>query len=607
MTSQYNGEWLQYQLPSQVIVNYYQLAAYVSLPNAEQPYAWALVASNDGSTWNTIDLQGNQSDIYWENNGSGPTHYRTYAIQNNTTAYQYYRLIITSTDPQANPIGQLTLYAFNLISGGTIDQVGFLVSGSGGTVYPTETLTSPNQNGYVTSQSANWYFTQFSEPPEYHFHGLYLLSANRIQTFGSIDASIYTGINYYINSGTSAPYASGYDPEYSAPIVPGEWIQLRLPAPIIPTYIQLVAVYQNNPYSVILLGSTDGASWIPIISVTDNQGNGYNGTAGGYLTINCQTTHAYQHFRLMFVIGDLTYTNPISMIAFNIITGGTIDSNGFLIDGSGGTIYPTETLTSPSQNGYATSQSSGFDTFLDENGSPAGGWYILSTNASHQILGSIVNTQITMSNYNDLYDEAGYYKGTIFSPVQYATTTANYLSPTPICFLEGSMILCYNLKTYAEEYRPIETLRKGMFVKTIFDGYKRIDLIGSSKIYNPGNSMRSKYRLYRCPKEKYQNMTEDLIVTGCHSILVQQLTNQERNDVIEVQGATFVTDRLYRLPACVDRRAVPFEQEGLFSIWHLALEHADPFMNYGIYANGLIVETTSKRMMLERSGMDLIE
>ena len=607
MTSQYNGEWLQYQLPAPIIVNYYQLAAYVSLPNGQQPYSWALVASNDGSTWNTIDLRGSQSDVYWENNGAGPTHYQTYTIQSNSTAYQYYRIIFTSTDPNSTPIGQLTLYAFNLISGGLIDQAGFLVSGSGGTVYPTETLTTPSQNGYITSQSANWYFTQFSEPPVYDFHGLYLLSANRIQSFGSIDANIYTGINYYINSGTSAPYASGYNPEYSAPIVPGEWLQLRLPSPIIPTYLQLAAVYQNNPYSVILLGSVDGASWIPIISVTDNQGNGYNGTAGGYLTVNCQTTNAYQYFRLSLVIGDLTYTNPINMIAFNLVVGGTIDANGFLVSGSGGTVYPTEVLTSSYQNGYATSQSTGFDTFLDASGSPVGGWYILSTNAPNQTLGSLVNTRASMSDYNNLYDEAGYYKGTINSPVQYATTTASYIPPTPICFLEGSMILCYNLKTYAEEYRPIETLRKGMFVKTIYDGYKRIDLIGSSKIYNPGNTMRSKYRLYRCPKEKYQNMTEDLIITGCHSILVQQLTTQERNDVIEVQGAAFVTDRLYRLPACVDRRAEPFQQEGLFSIWHLALEHTDPFMNYGIYANGLIVETTSKRMMLERSGMDLIE
>ena len=606
MTSQINGEWLQYQLPTQVIVNYYQLAAYVSLPNAEQPYSWTLIASNDGSTWNTIDTRGGQSSVYWESKGTGPTHYRTYTVPDNTTAYQYYRIIISSTDPNASPVGQLTLYAFNLVSGGTLDQAGFLQSGSGGTVYPAETLTSPSQNGYVASQSANWFVTRFSVPATYRFFGLYLLSANRQQTFGSIDANIYLSINYYINTLTSAPYASGYDPLYNAPIVPGEWLQMNMPLSIVPSYVQIAATYQVAPYNVVLLGSIDGTSWAPIITISDNQENGYNGTVS-YLTVQCDTEVSYQYYRLSIPIGDLSYTAPISIIGFNIISGGTVDSNGFLISGSGGTVYPTETLTSASQNGYVTSQSTGFDTFLDANSNSMGGWYVLSANAANQTLNSLVNTRASMSNYADVYDDAGYYKGTISSPIIYSTTTTNYVPPTPICFLEGSKILCYNLTTYKEEYRPIETLRKGMFVKTLLHGYKRIDLIGHSKIYNPRNSMRSKYRLYRCPKKNYPALDDDLIITGCHSILVQTLTDQERADVIEVQNATFVTDHLYRLPACVDHRSDPFEQEGLFTIWHLALEHDDPYVNYGIFANGLLVETTSKRMMMERSGMDLIE
>lgn len=606
MTSQINGEWLQYQLPTQVVVNYYQLAAYVSLPNAEQPYSWKLIASNDGSTWNTIDTRGSQSSVYWESKGTGPTHYRTYTVPDNTTAYQYYRIVISSTDPNASPVGKLKLYAFNLISGGTLDQAGFLQSGSGGTVYPTETLTSASQNGYVTSQSANWVVTRFSVPDTYRLFGLYLLSANRQQTFGSIDANIYLSINYYINALTSTPYASGYNPLYYAPIVPGEWLQLNLPLSIVPSYVQIAATYQTAPYNVVLLGSIDGTYWIPIITISDNQETGYNGTVS-YLTAQCNTNVPYQYYRLSIPIGDLSYSAPISIIAFNLISGGSVDSNGFLINGSGGTVYPTETLASASQNGYATSQSSGFDTFLDADGNSANGWYILSANASNQSLNSLVNTRASMTTYAALYDDAGYYKGNTSSPLPYATTTSNYVPPTPICFLEGSKILCYNLTAYKEEYRPIETLRKGMFVKTLLNGYKRIDLIGHSKIYNPGNSMRSKYRLYRCPKKNYPTLIDDLIITGCHSILVPSLTDQERADVIEVQNATFVTDHLYRLPACVDHRSDPFEEEGLFTIWHLALEHDDPYVNYGIYANGLLVETTSKRMMLERSGMDLIE
>jgi len=37
------------------------------------------------------------------------------------------------------------------------------------------------------------------------------------------------------------------------------------------------------------------------------------------------------------------------------------------------------------------------------------------------------------------------------------------------------------------------------------------------------------------------------------------------------------------------------------------LENEDYYMNYGVLANGLLVETTSKRFMKELSGMKLIE
>lgn len=109
------------------------------------------------------------------------------------------------------------------------------------------------------------------------------------------------------------------------------------------------------------------------------------------------------------------------------------------------------------------------------------------------------------------------------------------------------------------------------------------------------------------PKEKYPEITEDLILTGCHCILTETITDKERAGIIDVMKDVYVTDRKYRLPACVDERATPYQVEGVFSIWHLALEHDDMYMNYGIYANGLLVETTSKRMISQYSGMKLIE
>ena len=139
------------------------------------------------------------------------------------------------------------------------------------------------------------------------------------------------------------------------------------------------------------------------------------------------------------------------------------------------------------------------------------------------------------------------------------------------------------------------------------DGYKAIDTIGTSKIYNPANSMRSKNRLYKYSKENHPELKEDLVITGCHAVLVSDLSEEERSDLIDIQGKVYVTADYYRLIACVDKRAQPYEKEGLFNIWHLALENDNYYFNYGIYANGLKVETASKRMMKEMSGMDLVQ
>jgi hypothetical protein len=176
-----------------------------------------------------------------------------------------------------------------------------------------------------------------------------------------------------------------------------------------------------------------------------------------------------------------------------------------------------------------------------------------------------------------------------------------------LCFLEGTKILCFNPETKEEEYRAIETLRKGSLVKTVDDGYKAIDTIGTSKIYNPGNSVRSKNRLYKCSKENYPSLTEDLFITGCHSILVKDISEEERAELMDYQGKIYITDNHYRLIAAVDKRAEPHASEGVFNIWHMALENDNYYFNYGIYANGLLVETSSLRMMKEFSGMDLVQ
>jgi hypothetical protein len=185
-----------------------------------------------------------------------------------------------------------------------------------------------------------------------------------------------------------------------------------------------------------------------------------------------------------------------------------------------------------------------------------------------------------------------------------ATLSNTILSaPDPLpCFLKGSKILT------DKGYVPIEDIRKGHMVKTVLNGFVPVHAIGFRKIDHECLEERDKDQLYLCSPKNYPELFEDLVITGCHSILVDAFTSEEqRTETEKLVGAAFVTNGYYRLPACVDRRTEVYSAKGTYDIYHIALENDSYYKNYGVYANGLLVETTSKRYLLELSGMKLLE
>ena len=173
-----------------------------------------------------------------------------------------------------------------------------------------------------------------------------------------------------------------------------------------------------------------------------------------------------------------------------------------------------------------------------------------------------------------------------------------------VCFLEGTTVLC--LLEGKEQYVPVEKLTKGSLVKTLRDGYKRLELIAKEEMSNPGTDERIEQRLYKCSTSRYPELTSDLYITGCHSILVDTITSDERAQLIKHLDRIFVTDKKYRLIACVDERAEPWNSEGTYTVWHFALEHENIKMNYGVFVNGgLLVESCSKHVLTNKSNMVL--
>ena len=227
-----------------------------------------------------------------------------------------------------------------------------------------------------------------------------------------------------------------------------------------------------------------------------------------------------------------------------------------------------------------------------------------------------LNGNILDSSYASVPDPDGLlFNGNYFYAVSFSVPGAVYRystsDPAPsdvTCFGENTKILCFNAAKVEEEYVSIQYIRPGTLVKTSMNGYVRVDMIGKSTIRSYANGDRIKNRLYKCTKDNYPEIVDDdLILTGCHSILVDYLTDEQREKTIQEIEQVYVTDRKYRLFTFLDPRAEPYQVAGELPIYHFALENDNYYMNYGVYANGLLVESCSKRYLKELSGMTLIE
>ena len=199
------------------------------------------------------------------------------------------------------------------------------------------------------------------------------------------------------------------------------------------------------------------------------------------------------------------------------------------------------------------------------------------------------------------YSFAGMSPITVNGLSNFATGFAALPARVVPCFKENTKILTNN------GYKYVQNLRKGDLIKTLNNNYKPIYLIAKGEIIHNASQEKIKNQLYKCSQKHYPEIFEDLIMTGCHSILIDDyLTENEKSKTIEINGDTYVTEGKYRLPTCCDEKSEVYEVPGTYTIYHFTLENEDDFMNYGVYANGLLVESCPERN-LKRLNMTLIE
>jgi hypothetical protein len=184
-----------------------------------------------------------------------------------------------------------------------------------------------------------------------------------------------------------------------------------------------------------------------------------------------------------------------------------------------------------------------------------------------------------------------------------------YFSVSPVypCFLQGSKILRFNPETYQDEYVLVESLRHSDLIATAESGYKQVHSIGYKTITNPKSDSNPSNRLYKFSKMNCKEIFEPLYITGEHCTLHRYISDKRGGQIRAHMGDVYITEEFYRIPAFLDERAEAYDGEDEpATIWHFALEHENVAFNYGVWANGLLVESCAIESLKEKSGMRLL-
>jgi len=165
-----------------------------------------------------------------------------------------------------------------------------------------------------------------------------------------------------------------------------------------------------------------------------------------------------------------------------------------------------------------------------------------------------------------------------------------------LCFDESTEILCLN-ENLEESYIPISELKIGSFVKSFKHGFRRILAIYKNTLINNIDDFHS--CMFLMPKN--ENMTKDLIVTGGHSILVDNMTENElKKNTKYFNNNIPKIDNKHLLLAAASEKFTALNNNNEYTFYNFCLENdSDDEARYGVWANGVLVETPSKQFLKE--------
>ena len=170
---------------------------------------------------------------------------------------------------------------------------------------------------------------------------------------------------------------------------------------------------------------------------------------------------------------------------------------------------------------------------------------------------------------------------------QMNSATTFIYNAQPSCFNKGTKILT------EKGYVRIEDLKKGDLVKTYLHGYKGITKIG--KGFGKNNNENKVLNMHEF-KGIYE---EPLIITGGHSMLVNDLGDLKEENEKWFHGGTYKIEDKYLLLATVSKDFKEIKDGSEFEYYHLVLENEDEKGQYGIWANEVLMESASEKWFVK--------
>lgn len=168
------------------------------------------------------------------------------------------------------------------------------------------------------------------------------------------------------------------------------------------------------------------------------------------------------------------------------------------------------------------------------------------------------------------------------------TSAGIYYSSSPLCYEANTLILV--LENEEEVYKKVSELKVDDLVKTYKNGFKKVKLIRSFS-YKPLDKNNKLNLLYK-------HKDNGVILTAGHSILVDELTKQEKINNDKFGFDQTIEDKKLLL-ACSSDKFEKIDDDQEYELYHFSLESDEPKSHYGVYINdGILSESCSEQALL---------